>query len=390
MNSIGIIAEYNPFHKGHAYQIREVKRRYPDTTLVVLMSGNVVQRGEFAILDKWSRARIAVDSGADLVIELPLQASLQSADSFADLSVFLLSRLKIEGMVFGTESASIASLEAYVNWQEEAEDEIDEAIQSYLSIGYAYPRAYEEAVRRLSDRQFDDLDISAPNHILGAQYIRSQHKYQGPNELLAIQRLNQDSSGRDILSGSQIRTSLLKQSLDFDLIPEMTKDALLEQNPVSMAQYFPYIKYMIEVQTLEELSSVYLVDEGFESLLKKNLYQEASYDAFVDSLISKRYTRAAVQRKLMAILLNLKEENWQSSIEVFLENPKLRILAFNERGQQFLNEQRNNTEVQLFSNLTQEIEPSYQFTLRADRLYAMNLEHIIPDQVTGRFPFTHR
>lgn len=389
MNTIGIVAEYNPFHYGHAYQIREVKERYPDSTLVILMSGNVVQRGEFAIIDKWRRAKIAVHSGADLVIELPLQASLQSADSFADLSVYLLSLLGIEGMVFGTESTTIDSLEAYVYWLEDVESDLNITIQNYLSEGYAYPRAYEAAVTNLSNNQFSDLDISAPNHILGAQYIRAQHRYQAPQQLLAIQRLYKDPSGRDLLSGSQIREGITQQSLDYELIPEMTRQAILDATAVNMGHYYPYIKHMIEVHTLEELSELYLVDEGFEGLIKKNLHQEQSYDSFVDSLISKRYTRAAVQRKLMSVLLNIKEERWQEAMEEFYNYPTLRILAFNVRGQRSLNEQRNNEHIHLFSNLTQEIEPNYQFTLRADRLYAMNLNHDVLDQVTGRFPYSY-
>ena len=110
MALIGILAEYNPLHRGHAYQLDWVKQHFPQDQILVLMSGNVVQRGEFAIIDKWHRAQAAVAAGADLVIELPTLASLQSADYFGRHGMAILAKLGVDRIVFGTESAQIAQL----------------------------------------------------------------------------------------------------------------------------------------------------------------------------------------------------------------------------------------------------------------------------------------
>ena len=140
MASVGIIAEYNPFHNGHLYQIQEIKKKYPEDTIVIAMSGNFTQRGEPAIIDKWTRANLAILAGADLVVEIPYHFTTQSADYFSYAGITLLEKLKVEKLVFGSESNNIDNITEIAKAELENED-FDKLVKIYSKFGYNYPTA---------------------------------------------------------------------------------------------------------------------------------------------------------------------------------------------------------------------------------------------------------
>ena len=149
MKVVGIITEYNPFHHGHHYQIQAARQATQADIIVVLMSGNVVQRGEFAILDKWQRAQLAMHYGADLVLELPLLASLQSADYFAKTGVELLAAVGCDTLVFGTETATQTDLDIYVTWLGKNDAALQKQLQNYLPQGFSYAAAMQLAMKAI-------------------------------------------------------------------------------------------------------------------------------------------------------------------------------------------------------------------------------------------------
>ena len=131
MASVGIIAEYNPFHNGHLYQLNEIKKKYPNDTIVIAMSGNFTQRGEPAVIDKWTRAKLAIENGADLVIEIPYAFTTQSADYYSYAAITLLESLKVEKLIFGSESNDIEDITEIAKAQLEEKD-FDTLINKYL------------------------------------------------------------------------------------------------------------------------------------------------------------------------------------------------------------------------------------------------------------------
>ena len=151
MKSIGIIAEYNPFHNGHLYQIQEIKKKYPKDTIIIAMSGNFTQRGEPAIIDKWSRAQLAIKNGADLVVEIPYIFATQSADYFSYAGITLLENLKVDKLVFGSESNQIEDLTEIAKAELE-EKEFDKLVKIYSKFGYNYPTALSLALKDLTGK----------------------------------------------------------------------------------------------------------------------------------------------------------------------------------------------------------------------------------------------
>ena len=145
MKSIGIIAEYNPFHNGHLYHLNQIKEKYPDHTIVLVMSGNYTERGDVSIIDKWKKAEIAQKAGIDLIVELPFPFATQSADYFSYGAITLLEHLKVEKVVFGSESNNIEDLETIVDCQLNNED-FDKLVKVYSKFGKNYPTALSLAL----------------------------------------------------------------------------------------------------------------------------------------------------------------------------------------------------------------------------------------------------
>ena len=171
MKSIGIIAEYNPFHNGHLYHINKIKEKYPDYSIVLVMTGNFTERGDVAIIDKWKRKDIALNYGIDLVIELPFPFSTQSADFFAYGAITLLEKLQVEKVIFGSESNNVKDLELIAKTELE-NDLFDNLVSIYSKMGYNYPTALSKALEDLTS-----IKIDTPNDLLGISYIKTILKH---------------------------------------------------------------------------------------------------------------------------------------------------------------------------------------------------------------------
>ena len=167
MSSVGIIAEYNPFHNGHLYQIKKIKEKYPTATIIIAMSGNFTQRGTPAIIDKWERAKLAIENGADLVVEIPYAFVTQSADYYSYAGITLLENLKVDKLVFGSESNNIDDLKLIAKTQLENED-FDKLVKIYAKFGNNYPTSLSLALKDLTGKE-----ITTPNDILGITYIKT-------------------------------------------------------------------------------------------------------------------------------------------------------------------------------------------------------------------------
>lgn len=296
----GIICEYNPLHRGHAYQISEA-RKISDA-VVCIMSGNFVQRGENAIFDKYKRAECAIKQGADAVFELPQIFALQSAEHFAAGSVLSASKIGCDFIFFGSESDDISILENTVE---------NKTFEQSISSGISYGNALDIFSRR-------------PNAMLGHEYIKAIKKYSLPLEYRILKRQT------SYLSASNLREELKSGN--------MHSEILCNASPLFPEKFFDLIKYSIATKDIEELREICGVNEGLEYKLKKELAESQNLDFFIKSVKSKRYTYSRISRILFCSLLNVKKEHLKQLKE---DPPALKLLAINKEKTHLLSKLKN-------------------------------------------------
>lgn len=381
MHIVGLIAEYNPFHKGHQYQLQKIRENFPESSLVVVMSGNVVQRGEFAILNKWQRAQLAMEHGVDLVVELPLWASLQSADYFAYWAVDLLARMQVDHLVFGSYDTSTQQFNRALKWMSQNEQDLDINMKGFLQRGYAYPAAMQAAIDALDpEHRHITFNMSEGNSLLGYHYLRVNQGLKDSMSYSVIKR------SPNFLSGTQIRQAVRDQLLSTEMVPKASYRYLTGSVNVSWHNYFPFIQYKLLTMTPAELSKIQGMREGFENRLLKVINQVDTFDEFLSQLTSKRWAKSSVQRLLMMVLVNISQDDWQEAIERYQEKAYVRILACNDNGRDIISQtNQSHKQIYLFSNLTQDIYDHYQWIIQVDKIYQLGHKEIA-EQNIGKFP----
>ncbi|KOY71173.1 nucleotidyltransferase [Apilactobacillus kunkeei] len=373
MKAVGIIAEYNPFHNGHKYQIEQARRATNADAVIVIMSGNWVQRGQPAILDKWTRAQMALENGADMVIELPVQCAVQSADIFALHAVNILASLKCEWLSFGSEHPNI-------NFNGLANIDLNET-----KIDQDYTKSYAELIRDALTNATGE-DVSAPNDVLALNYAIANLKNNHQMKLVPIKRnganhhdhdLNTDVS---IASASSIRAAILDNSKELaQYLPDNTDIEVLKKH-VAWEDFWPLLKYKIETSSIDELNHIYQMTEGLEYRLKKYIYEAQSFDEFLRLVKSKRYTYARLQRLFVYTLLN-----WRKSDD--LSQEYVRVLGFNKSGRAYLNDIKKQIEMPVITKINKELsESELNFDVVSGRIYE-NINHIPQD--AGKIPLIY-
>lgn len=362
MESIGIIAEYNPFHNGHLYHIKKIKEKYPDSTIILVMSGNFTERGDVALIDKWKRTKIALLSGIDLVIELPFPFATQSADYFSYGAITLLEKLKVKKVVFGSESDDIETLNLIAKTQLDNED-FDKLVKVYSKLGKNYPTAISLAIKDLTNKE-----ITTPNDLLGVSYIKTILKYNYKIIPETIKRTNDyhnEIIAEEISSATAIRKALKEEKNIKDQVPEYTYSYLCDFH--FMDDYYQILKY--KIITEKDLSIYTSVEEGLDKLLKKEIIKATSYDDLIKHIKSKRYTYNKLQRMLLHILCNFTKKEKQE----FNEITYIRLLGLNNKGQKYLNNIKKDLDIPLISKINKEKDPMLSFEIETSKIYALTL-----------------
>lgn len=323
MKVSGIVCEYNPFHNGHLYHI-EKTRENGATHIVCVMSGNFVQRGDVAVLDKFTRAELAVRSGADLVIELPVSYCLSSAENFARGAVYLLDSLGcIDEISFGSESGDIEEIISAMNKADEFVQ--SEKIRELIGKGFTYPRALSEILMK-TNRKSAEI-ISEPNNILAVEYMRALKYFKSGIKPFTVKRLGamHDSSetSQEFASASYIREHL-ESARDF--VPEIWADAL-KSGTANIRHLERAILYKIRTADDEEIWKI-SDSRGLIERIYGNTAQ--SLDELFESVKSKNCTMAKVKRVILSLLIGI------SKIQIQCLPPYARVLAFNEKGKEIL------------------------------------------------------
>lgn len=329
---IGVVAEYNPFHNGHLYQINKIKEKYKDSIIIVCLSSSFTQRGELSILNKWEKTKIALNHNVDLVIELPYVYATQSSDIFAKYSVKLLNELHIDTLCFGTEHDDISDIINAAKTQID-NPKYDTLVKKYLDEGINYPTALNKALKELIN-----IEISEPNDLLALSYIKEIYKNNYNIEIFNIKRTSDyhDTISNDnIVSAKNIRNKLLNNESVKNNVPKDTYELLKNKNLNN--KYFDYLKYRIISDT--NLDKYVDVDEGIESRVQSSINKSNSIDELIQNIKTKRYTYNKISRMLNHILCSFTKEEKEN----VKDNEYIRLLGFSKNGQKYLKNKKINT-----------------------------------------------
>ncbi len=395
MSVLGIIAEYNPFHNGHLYHLQQAQAISQASTTIVVMSGQFVQRGEPALTDKWKRAEFALAHGVDLVVELPTAYAIQSAELFSYGAVSILEQLQVSSLVFGSESNDIAQLESVATLLAEESSEFREQVQTYLSDGYAYPRALALTINQILT---DDLTFSyQSNDILGIQYISTIKRLNSKITALPIKRIltkytEPTITNDQIASATAIRNSiLLNNNLD-NLITHLPTsvyhslaDSLKKGQINSWDNYFRTLQILLHSLSSDQLARIHGMEEGLENRLKELAQEAKDFKQLVELCSSKRYTNARIRRTLLNLLLNLTKTQYQQ-MELFGGAPNIRVLGFNQNGQAYLNKIKKEISVPLITNIPRERSLLLDFDLVASSIYNLGISNYGKSTEYNRLP----
>lgn len=379
MKVCGIIAEYNPFHNGHRYHIEMARKQTDADVMVAVMSGNFLQRGEPAIIDKWKRAKSALHNGVDLVIELPTEWSVQSADYFAKGAVRILQQLSCDYLCFGTEVNNSFDYNYFGQFFSEYHQQIISAIEQDTDQTLSYPQKMTKVLHELY--KFDP--VFSPNHILGLSYAKENASYKHPMKLVPIKRKNagyheENINNTIIASATAIRKAVKEEKSIDSVVPLETKDSLASCLYQTWDNYWPFLQYRLLVETIESLKKIYQMTEGLEVRMKKAALKAKDLNEFVGLVKSKRYTWTRIQRLCCYVLLNVGEHEmrWQQQQNYF------HILGFTKIGRKFLKERELKN---IYVRIGKREAKIARLLVKSDQIY--QLAPAVKEQNLGRIPY---
>ena len=335
--NIGIICEYNPFHYGHLYHLNKIKEMYPNSNIILVMSGWITERGDLSLIDKFKKTDIALNYGINLVVELPFKY-IQSADYFALGAVKILNELNCDTIVFGSESNDVNELVNLANIQLNNND-YDKLVKEYLDEGVNYPTAMSKALKTITGKTID-----TPNDLLGLSYVKEILKNNYNIKPVTIKRdsdFNSKTIEGKITSASSIR-ELIKNNKKFKkYVPRYSYKYL--KNCIFIDDYFEYLKY--KIISLNDLTIYQGVDNDIQNRIKKFINDSTSLDDLLNNIKTKRYTYNRLKRILTYILLSITKEDCNN-----LELEYIRILGFDQKGKKLLNNIKKNMNIPLLTN----------------------------------------
>ncbi|MDY0234435.1 MAG: nucleotidyltransferase [Gudongella sp.] len=374
MKIAGIITEYNPFHNGHIKHIAKTKEITNASHIISVMSGSFVQRGEPAIIDKWSRAKTAIENGVDLVIELPFVYAAQSAELFSYGAISILDSLNIvDSVVFGSESGNICEIEEIADILLNETPFFKKNLKDSLEIGksFAVSRsiAIEKELFRNNNQDFDIKSlVRGSNNILGIEYLKALKKLDSKISPITYKRIgasyNSIEIKDNIASATGIRSLIKDQKFNIlkDLIPESSYHNLLLFNKQYgkfnyLNNYSRIISYILAISKKSELIKIFDMEKGLENRILQYSKEYSDIDNLISAISSKRYPKTRISRILIHLLIRLSKEE---IVDIFNHRPKyIRILASNKKGFELINLIKNKSEIEIinkFSDVNKNID----------------------------------
>ncbi len=350
MERIGLICEYNPFHNGHIYHIQKIKDLYPNSILILVLNGYFLQRGDISLLTKEEKTKIALENQIDLVVELPILYGSQSADNFAQGALSILNSLKVNKVVFGSESNNIEGLIQIAKIEEKKE--YHETVKKFLKKGFNYPTALAKSLN-------SSFNFNTPNDLLAISYIKAIQKNHYSIQPISILRTNayhDITSNEKIVSASNIRHKFFLQE---DISPYLPKNSLQLMKRPNYDLFFHLLKF--KILTTPHLEQFLTVDEGIENRLYKEVQKASSLEEFIQKIKTKRYTYNKINRMFLHILLGITKEDLSTATLDYIH-----ILGFNETGRKYLQKRKKEINFPLSVNKNSIF---YQYEIKASILY---------------------
>ena len=364
---VGIIAEYNPFHNGHLYHLLQAKDLAQADYVVAVISGNFTQRGDTSIVDKWTKAYMAICGGCDLVLELPTVYSISSAENFASGAVKILDSLKIvDSIAFGAEASDLATLNNIANVLFQEPRGYTNILTHELQKGISFPSARENAILMyLNDIKRYANILNSPNNILAIEYLKALKTQKSNMNPIMVKRskvyYNDDRIVDDFASATAIR-KLIKRREYEDLrkvVPRSTYKILSRQirdgNIVlGLENFEKEIIYTLRKMSIREIANLPDVSEGLENLIKNSADNCNDMSKLIANIKSKRYTQTRIQRILLYALLGIDKKMMEDSKKV---TPYVRVLGFTNKGKELISEiNKRNSKINMITSVKKSIE----------------------------------
>lgn len=366
---VGIVAEYNPFHNGHLYQINKIREKYKDATIIVVCSSSFTQRGDTSILNKFDKAKVALNNGVNLVVELPYVYSTQSSDIFASAAIKILNYLKVDTICFGTERDSIDEIKKCADTQLN-NPEYDKIVKEQLDLGVNYPTALNKALKKLIG-----IEITEPNDLLALSYIKEIIKNKYNIEIFSIKRTNDFhdiNSNEMIVSASNIRNKLINNIDIKDKVPNDVYKIL--KNIKFNNKYFEFLKYKINSES--DLEKYLDVDEGLSTRIRNSIDKSNSLDELIQNIKTKRYTYNKISRMLNHILCSFTKDERDKTKDI----EYIRILGFDEVGQKHLNSIKDNMDIKILNKFDTSYK-ALEIEKRVSGIYSMIISDIMDKEI---------
>ncbi|MBR0385690.1 MAG: nucleotidyltransferase family protein [Erysipelotrichaceae bacterium] len=372
MTAAGIIVEYNPLHNGHLHHLEETRRLTGCEIVVACMSGNMVQRGEFAVIDKWARAKAAVRAGVDMVIELPAAFVLQSATQFGREAVSQLALAECDWLVFGSETNNLAELQEISQMSFNIDN-----FRENMKQGFSYPASYGFMA-----------DSYGPNDILAISYLRAMQDHSSitPISIKRTSGYHDVSLDTSSPSAKAIRNARLHGTDISDFTP-MAEELKGYTSP-TWQQFYPYLRTLLMTMPRQLLQQIFLMDEGIEKHLALQAAEFPDYESFINAAVTRRYTRSRIQRTLCHLLL----QNYRQEVTSLPPYDRIRPLAYNEKGRRYMRLLQEK-EVIIVNHFTQNIKPYREMEYRAAVVYGMLMDDkhrhdVVRGEIIG--PYTEK
>ncbi len=374
----GIIAEYNPFHKGHKYHINETIKRTNDD-IVAIISGNFVQRGEPAMTDKHTRAKMALLNGVSLVLELPVEYATASADVFAMGAINILDSCGIvNSLSFGSEKGEIESFEDIAEILNNEPLKFREILKTQLNKGLSYPLARNIALEQYMGKTIDFLN--KPNNILGLEYMRQLKKINSPIKPITIERIVSDYNSLklsgEISSASAIRTALADNSISaLNSVPENCIEMIKDKYIPTIDDFSNILAYILRTKSANEISVIADITEGLENKIINTDFNKTT--DLIENIKSKRYPYSKLNRALLHIILNINKEEQKKKPQY------IRVLGVRKDKKKLLSEMSKKSKLPIVLNV-KENEELLRKEIMATDIYnipmkkKMGLEYVTP------------
>ena len=389
MNITGIITEYNPFHNGHLYHLNTAKKNTNCDGIVCIMSGNFVQRGEPAIIDKWKRTEMALLNGVDLVIELPTFYAVSSAEFFAKGAIKILNSTGvINNIFFGSECGDINLLYKIAKLLTNEPEDFKLKVKENLKLGITYAKAREKAlVDILQDDSLNEV-LSNSNNILGIEYIKAIIDNESNIIPLTMKREGARYNDKDLnsifSSATSIRENIKKESNLNSLKSYMPPESLDILSKLLSNDYpfvfeegmYNFIKYRLLTNCIN-FNNIFEVKEGIDNKFLKEVYHSTSYEDLIFRVKSKRYTYTKISRLLSQLFFALDNYHFEELMKD--ENLYIRVLGFNDTGRLILKEIKKSSSIPIITKVAKNNNnPLLELDIQSTKAYSILNDKVNP------------